>query len=325
MRFSGNGTVSISMKDQCEEAISAFPERIKKTASTPARKDLFTVDDKSSRLDGKRSDIFHSIVMKLAFISKRGRMDLETSLGFLRTRVSRSTEQDWDKLRRVLEFLYGTIDDELTLGAEGLALLLSFVDVSFATHNDMKSHTGGAITFGRGVIMPKSTKQKMNTKSTTESEIVGASDYLPDTIWLLRFLEEQGYKVKKSVLMQDNESAIKIERNGKRSGSKRTRHMDIRYFFIKDRVNSEGIEIKYCPTESMLADFFTKPLQGALFNKLRSVIMGHSPVSILEGIDLNALANLEHVEERLPEETVPKCGNRRKIEKTYAEALMSQI
>ena len=82
MRFSGNGTVSISMKDQCEEAISAFPERIKKTASTPARKDLFTVDDESSRLDRKRSDIFHSIVMKLAFISKRGRMDLETSLGF---------------------------------------------------------------------------------------------------------------------------------------------------------------------------------------------------------------------------------------------------
>ena len=104
--------------------------------------------------------------------------------------------------------------------------------------------------------MPKSTKQKMNTKSTTESEIVGASDYLPDTIWLLRFLEEQGYKVEKCVLMQDNESAIKIEKNGKRSGSKRTRHMDIRYFFIKDRVNSEGIKIKYCPTESMLADFF---------------------------------------------------------------------
>ena len=125
MRFNGNGTVSISMKDQCEEAINAYPEKIKRMASTPARKDLFTVDDESPRLDGMRSD-----VLKLAFISKRGRMDLETSLGFLRTRVSKSTEQDWDKLRRVLEFLSGTIDDELTLGADGLALLLSFVDVS---------------------------------------------------------------------------------------------------------------------------------------------------------------------------------------------------
>ena len=160
-----------------------------------------------------------------------------------------------------------------------MALLLSFVDVSFATHNDMKSHTGGAVTFGRGVIMPKSTKQKMNNKSTTEFEVVGASDYLPDTIWLLRFLEEQGYKVDKCVLMQDNESEIKIEKNGKPSGSKRTRRMDMRYCFIKDRIDGENITIKYCPTESMLADFFTKPLQGALFNKLRSVVMGHATVS----------------------------------------------
>ena len=167
--------------------------------------------------------------------------------------------------------------------------------------------------------MPKSTKQKMNTKSTTESEIVGASDYLPDTIWLLRFLEEQGYKVDKCVLMQDNESAIKIEKNGKRSGSKRTRHMDIRYFFIKDRVNSENITIKYCPTESMLADFFKKTLQGALFNKL----MGYSPVSSLESIDLKALANLERVEARLLEKTSMESGGRIKHGRSYAETLMS--
>ena len=77
--------------------------------------------------------------------------------------------------------------------------------------------------------MPNSTKQKMNTKSTTESEVVGASDYLPNTIWLMRFLEEQGYKVDKSDLMQDNESAINVEKNGKGSRKKRTRHVDIRY------------------------------------------------------------------------------------------------
>ena len=63
-------------------------------------------------------------------------------------------------MKRVLEFLKGTVDDVLTLGAKGLSMLLSFVDVSFAVHNDMKSHTGGATTFGRGVMMTKSTKVK---------------------------------------------------------------------------------------------------------------------------------------------------------------------
>ena len=159
--------------------------------------------------------------------------------------------------------------------------LVSYADVSFAVHNDMRSHTGGATTFGKGIVMPKSTKQTLNTRSTTESEIVGTSDYLPDTVWLLRFLEHQGYKIKRKVLMQDNASALKIEKNGRRSESRRTRHMDIRYFWVKDRLDADGIEIDYCPTEIKLGDYFTKPLQGALFNKLRNVIMGHTSVKAL--------------------------------------------
>ena len=240
-------------------------------------------------------------------------------MGFLRTRVGKSTEQDWEKLRRVLEFLVGTIDDVLTLGADGLAMLLSFVDVSFAVHGDMKSHTGKATTFGRGVFMTKSTKQKLNTSSTTESEIVGASDYLPETIWLLRFMECQGYKAKRCVLMQDNESAIKLTKHGKKSGSKRTRHMNIRYFFVGDRLDSEGMEVMYCPTESMLADYFTKPLQGALFKKLRRVIMGMDPVSSLEGIDFSALSPKERVD--IPPRKEVRFGDGRGEKASYADAL----
>ena len=97
---------------------------------------------------------------------------------------------------------------------------------------------------------------------------------MPDTVWLIKFMEEQGYKLKRKVFKQDNSSAIKIEKNGRRSGSSRTRHMDIRHFWVKDRLEKEGIEVEYCPTECMVADYFTKPLQGSLFNKLRAVIIG---------------------------------------------------
>ena len=129
--------------------------------------------------------------------------------------------------------------------------------------------------------MSRSVKQKLNTTSSTESEVVGAADYLPNTIWLMKFFECQGYKLRKSVLHQDNESAIRLERNGKRSSSRRTRHIDIRYFATKDRLKREGIQVIYCPTETMVADYFTKPLQGALFRKLRAIIMGHELVSTL--------------------------------------------
>ena len=76
--------------------------------------------------------------------------------------MSKSTEQDWSELKRVLEFLCGTIDDGLTLGADNLEELLSFVDVSFAVHHDMKSHTGGGASFGRGIMMSLSNEEAKN-------------------------------------------------------------------------------------------------------------------------------------------------------------------
>ena len=125
-------------------------------------------------------------------------------------------------------------------------------------------------------------KQKLNVKSSTKGEFVGASDYLPNMIWARMFLEEQGFKLDENILYQDNASAIKLETNSRVSSGKRTKHIDNRFFWIKDRVNSEGITIKYCPMEIMVADFFTKPLQGETFKRLRSAVMGHIPINSLE-------------------------------------------
>ena len=72
-----------------------------------------------------------------------------------------------------------------------------------------------------------------------------------------------------------------MEKNGKKSCTKRSRHLNIRYFYVKDLIARGEAEVDYCPTEDMLADFFSKPLQGNLFKKFRSVILGHSPLSVL--------------------------------------------
>lgn len=67
-----------------------------------------------------------------------------------------------------------------------------WVNASYAVHPDMCSHTGGAMSLGRGCILYKSTKQKLNTKSSTEAKFVGASDYLPNAIWVKMFLHAEG-------------------------------------------------------------------------------------------------------------------------------------
>jgi hypothetical protein len=265
-----------------KEAIADFGEEITRTATTPATKSLFEIDETSGTLTNNDSEIFHSVVAKLLYVSKRGRLDIQLPIAFLCTRVSCSTEKDWLKLKRVLEYLKGTLDEFLTLGADDIRKMKTWVDASYAVHKDMKSHTGGVVSFGRGAAMSKSSKHKLNTKSSTEAELVGASDYLPYPIWAKKFLKAQGYSLTENIFYQDNQSTIKFERNGRKSCGPNSRHIDIRYFFIKDRIDLENIDVQYCPTEQMLADFFTKPLQGSLFRKFRDVIMGHTHIDSLK-------------------------------------------
>lgn len=140
-------------------------------------------------------------------------------------------------------------------------------------HPDMKSHTGGTMSLGKSSIYSSSIRQKLNTKSSTEAELVGVSDIMPQVLWTKQFMESQGYDITPSIVYQDNQSAILLEKNGTASSGKRTRHVNIRYFFITDRVKSNEIKIEYCPTGDMRADYFTKPLQGALFRRFRTEIL----------------------------------------------------
>ena len=98
-------------------------------------------------------------------------------------------------------------------------------------------------------------------------------------------MESQGFVLKRNIILQDNQSAMLMEANGKFSCSKRSRNFNIRYFYVTEAMKRQEVEIAYCPTEVMLADFFTKPLQGNLFRKLRAAILGHVPARTLHQID----------------------------------------
>jgi hypothetical protein len=301
IRYTGKGIAIITMRQYLEEALSECGMDIVREVTTPAQRDLFDVNEKSPPLNKAEGIVFHSICAKLLYISLRARVDILLPIAFLCTRVAKSTQQDQSKLRRVLEYLKGTIDDEYVLGADNMASLRSWVDAAFAVHPDMKSHTGGVISFGRGGLACKSGKQKLVTKSSTEAETVGASDYLPNALWVQMFLEAQGYSVRESFFEQDNESAIKLETNGRISAGPKSRHINIRYFWIKDRSTDANITIRHCPTLAMLADFFTKPLQGHLFRKFKAVLLGHAHVDT-PVLDPTATVEERRVEDRRSED-----------------------
>jgi hypothetical protein len=127
----------------------------------------------------------------------------------------------------------------LILSANGSGILKWWVDASFAVHPNMCGHSRGGLYLGLGFPIVNSTKHNLNTRSSTETEIVGADDFMPAICWMRYFMKAQGYGVKDNVLFQENKSYILLEKNVKASSSKRTNHINIRYFFITNRLSME--------------------------------------------------------------------------------------
>ena len=270
--YSEPGKVKIDMKDYVKDMLEEFPVKLKGLVTSVANEKLFDVD-KGKKLEGIKAEALHTFVAKALFLAMRARPDIKLAVAFLCTRVREPTTYDWVKLVRMMDFLQATSEDSLTLESDGSRNITWSVDAAFAVHPDMRSHSGLTMTMGKGAIYSMSRKQKLNTRSSTEAELVAVDDAMAPALWTKNFLEAQGYPTTATIILQDNESAIKLETNGQKSVGQRSRHIKIRYFFVADQVQKGNIKIKYCPTDDMEGDYLTKPLQGAKFIRFRNSIM----------------------------------------------------
>lgn len=274
--YNEEGKVKISMNKYVKDLVNDAPSELSGTSPTPAANHLFDIEMKTSNiqlLTAEKKRIFHHITVQLLFLAKRARPDIQTAVAFLTTRVKCPDVHDSKKLGRVIKYLRGTTDLCLTLESENLNVIKWWADGAFAVYGDSKSHTGAVMSLGKGAAYSTSKKQKLNTKSSTEAELVAVDDVISQVIWTRHFIQSQGYAVGPSTMYQDNQSAILLEENGTASSGSRTRHINIRYFFVKDKVDSKEIKIKYCPSGQMVGDYLTKPLQGAQFRKHRNTIL----------------------------------------------------
>lgn len=186
--YNRDGSVSIGMEDYLKDAIDEFPDPLTRNASTPASPYLFEVSNTTSKLNEEKAKVFHRIVAMLLFVSKRGRPDIQVAIAFLSTRTTKSDEDDWKKLQRVLCYLKGILHLRLRLSCdEGTPIIKWWVDASYAVHHDLKSHSGAILSLGSGCVYSKSSKQKINAKSSTEAELIAASDMSSQILWTLYF------------------------------------------------------------------------------------------------------------------------------------------
>jgi hypothetical protein len=181
--------------------------------------------------------------MQLLYLSQCACPEIRTAVSFLNSRLLLlPDEDDYKKLTQLVKYLHCTIDMPLVLAADESGQICWWINAAFAVYNNMKSHTGGTMSMGKGsIVYSTSAKQKLVTRSSTEAEVVALHDVMPQLIWTGHFLTEQGFNINESLLYQNNMSSILIQKNGRSSSTKRTRHLNIRNFFIKDQVDSKHV------------------------------------------------------------------------------------
>ena len=205
--YSLDGKVQVQMFDYIDNMLADLPEDMRGTVTSPAADHLFTVNDTGKKLSREQAEMFHHNVAKLLFLCKWACSDIHTAVAFLTTRVTAPDEDDYKKLARVMRYLRETKTMPLTLEADNLQLVKWWIDGAFATHRDMRSHTGRALSLGKGVITGVSTRQKLTTQSSTEAELVTVDDCMSLILWTRYFLEAQGYGVDNAIIYQDNKRA----------------------------------------------------------------------------------------------------------------------
>lgn len=267
------GEAKVTMKGYVEDMLVC--SKSPGGARTPGTENLFSVRPETVKATDAEQGHFHTMVAKLLYLAKRARPDCLTAVAFLATRVSRCDRDDLDKLARLIKYIRATRGHGIRMRiGEGGIVVKVLVDAAYGVHADGKSHTGSCIVIGEiGAVHCKSCKQQIVTKSSTEAELVALSDSTNQGIHVRNFLIVQGYKMDPLILYQDNLSCMALVEHG-RSAAERTRHINIRYFWVKERVDKGEAVIVHMGTAAMFANLLTKPLQGAQFLAERLALTG---------------------------------------------------
>ena len=267
------GEVRITMHGYLEEILSHA--NTNGVAKTPATDGLFEIRPDAALVNEDKRSKFHTGVAMMSYLAKRAKPECLTAVAFLATRVTKCTEDDIEKLDRLIRYVRYSKDRGLVLrpGVRGIGVRI-FIDAAYGVHGDGRSHTGSCVVIGDvGAVHCRSTKQTIVTKSSTEAELVALSDSANQGLYLRNFLISQGHTMGPVVIYQDNTSCMALAGRG-RSGAERTRHIGIRYFWIKERVDAMEAMIEHRGTKEMYANLLTKPLQGAQFVYERECLTG---------------------------------------------------
>ena len=244
-----------------------------KKSKTPARRNLFDKREEVKLLSKFDQEKYHENLAKIMWISNQTRPELRVATSVLAGRVQNPNIDDQLKLTRLLQYLNETKELGLTF-RKGSTKIKAYADAAHLVHPDCRGHSGAVIQMGNNSIHCESKKQRVVSQSSTEAELIALNSCLNSVLWIRNMLEELGFKQNKTKIYQDNISCITIAHNGR--PTKGTKHIKMRYFHIKEKMNDGTVKLKHKSTNKMIADILTKPVELIpAFNRLRNKIIGN--------------------------------------------------
>jgi hypothetical protein len=222
---------------------------------------------------------YQSRVGSLLYLATHTRPDILFAVNMASRQCKSPTEHDLISVNRILDYLAGTRALGLRFHSDSGVKLVATVDASYGTHVDRKSHTGITLHIGdsSGSFLTRSKKQSITADSSTAAEYIAAHSAAKEIQWARSLLEELGYKqLEPTVLFEDNKSTITMVNND--SHSQKTKHIDIRYHYIREAVQRKQLVMEHLPTTIMTSDIVTKPLGPTEFLRKRPLLLGMTAV-----------------------------------------------
>jgi hypothetical protein len=218
---------------------------------------------------------FQSILGDILWLQRLSKPELVFAHQHL-CRITNPTLFDYNIAIRVVHYCIGTKDDIRWLGGSHGPIITSSVDSSFASHPDLKSQSCWTVHVGGGgATICDSKKQSITAYSSTTAEVAGNALAYPDIQYASNIFEELGYPQPTALgIGNDNQSTMKLLQNPASKG--KTRHLDLRYNILREKIELDIIRLFYIPTDHMIADIGTKALAPAVFHRLRSYLLGHT-------------------------------------------------
>ena len=243
-----------------------------KIVSTPA-----DISVKLKKDDGVSKEVnsvsYQSMVGSLLYAAIATRPDIAHAVGTVSKFCSKPTEAHFTAAKRILRYLKGTLNLAIKYQRSESNMLIGYSDADWAGDlDDRHSTTGNLFLMAGGPVNWLSKKQAVVALSTSEAEYVALSSATQEAMWLRKLLisDLQVTSQEPTVLMEDNQGAISIAKNP--VAHSRTKHIDIRYHYIREAMQEGIVIIHYCPTEQMIADILTKPLPRERFKLLREAM-----------------------------------------------------